>query len=93
MPEYEKNRIVFIIETIRIDGQNLTENNTGEIIMDISISTLALSPKPLDNVLECLDDRGLKYCEVINEYPYNSIDQDVVDSIILKYLYTPHYQT
>lgn len=52
--------------------------------MDISVSTLALSPKPLNNVLECLDDRGLKYCEVINEYPYNSIDQDVVDSYSIK---------
>jgi sugar phosphate isomerase/epimerase len=52
--------------------------------MNISVSTLALSPKPLDKVLECLEDRGLKYCEVINEYPYNSIEKDVVDSYNIK---------
>jgi len=52
--------------------------------MNISISTLALSPKPLDDVLACLEDRGLKYCEVINEYPYNSIEGDVVDSYDVK---------
>ena len=52
--------------------------------MNISVSTLALSPKPLNKVLECLEDRGLKYCEVINEYPYNSIEKDVVDSYNIK---------
>ncbi len=52
--------------------------------MNISVSTLALAPKPLHNVLECLDDRGLKYCEVINEYPYNSITKDTVDSYDIK---------
>ena len=52
--------------------------------MNISVSTLALSPKPLDKVLGCLEDRGLKYCEVINEYPYNSISKDVVDSYNIK---------
>jgi sugar phosphate isomerase/epimerase len=52
--------------------------------MNISVSTLALSPNPFDKVLECLDDRGLKYCEVINEYPYNSIEKDVVDSYNIK---------
>ena len=30
MPESEKNRTVF--NGLNIDGQNLTENNTGEII-------------------------------------------------------------
>ena len=52
--------------------------------MNISVSTLALSPKPFDKVLECLDDRGLKYCEVINEYPYDSIAKDEVDSYNIK---------
>ncbi len=52
--------------------------------MNISVSTLALSPKPLEDVLSCLEDRGLKFCEVINEYPYNFIDKDVVDSYDVK---------
>jgi sugar phosphate isomerase/epimerase len=52
--------------------------------MNFSVSTLALSPKPLDDILACLEDRGLKYCEVINEYPYNSINEDVVDSYDVK---------
>jgi sugar phosphate isomerase/epimerase len=52
--------------------------------MNISVSTLALSPKPLENVLSCLEDRGLEYCEVINEYPYNTIDEDLVDSFNIK---------
>jgi sugar phosphate isomerase/epimerase len=52
--------------------------------MKISVSTLALSPKPLENVLSCLEDRGLEYCEVINEYPYNTLDEDIVDSFNIK---------
>ncbi len=52
--------------------------------MNISVSTLALSPKPLEDVLACLEDRGVKYCEVINEYPYNSIKRDVIDSYDVK---------
>ena len=52
--------------------------------MNISVSTLALSPKPLENVLSCLEDRGLEYCEIINEYPYYKIEEDVVDSFNIK---------
>jgi sugar phosphate isomerase/epimerase len=52
--------------------------------MNISVSTLALSPKPLENILSCLEDRGLEYCEIINEYPYNVIEKDVVDSFNIK---------
>ena len=52
--------------------------------MKISVSTLGLSPKPLADVLACLEDRGVKYCEVINEYPYNEINRDVVDSYDVK---------
>jgi sugar phosphate isomerase/epimerase len=52
--------------------------------MNISVSTLALSPNPLEDVLSCLEDRGLKFCEVINEYPYDSIEEDVVDSYNIK---------
>ena len=52
--------------------------------MNISVSTLALSPKPLEKILSCLEDRGLEYCEIINEYPYNIIEKDVVDSFNIK---------
>jgi len=52
--------------------------------MNISVSTLALSPTPLENVLSCLEDKGIKFCEVINEYPYNSIEEDVLDSYNVK---------
>jgi sugar phosphate isomerase/epimerase len=52
--------------------------------MKISVSTLALSPSPLEDILECLESRDVKYCEVINEYPYDSIKKDVVDSYDVK---------
>ena len=52
--------------------------------MNISVSTLALSPKPLDKVLASIEDRGLKYCEIINEYPYDSISKDLVESYNIK---------
>ncbi len=48
--------------------------------MKISVSTLALYPKPLDEILSCLEDMGVKYCEIMNEYPYDTIDHDTLDS-------------
>ncbi len=53
-------------------------------MMNIGVSTLALSPTPLEDVLECLEEKNVKYCEIINEYPYNTIDMDVVDSFNVK---------
>lgn len=52
--------------------------------MKISVSTLAFYPKPFDSILSFLEDEGIKYCEVINEYPYDSIDQDILDSYNIK---------
>ena len=52
--------------------------------MKISVSTLALYPKPLDEILSCLEDKGVKYCEIINEYPYDSIDHNILDSYDIK---------
>lgn len=52
--------------------------------MKIGVSTLALLPTPLEDVLSCLEERRIKYCEIINEFPYNSIDQDIVDSYEVK---------
>lgn len=52
--------------------------------MKLGVSTLALIPKPLEDVLTCLEDRGVGYCEVINEFPYNHIDLDVTGSYNVK---------
>jgi sugar phosphate isomerase/epimerase len=52
--------------------------------MKISVSTLALYPKPFDSILTCLEDKGLEYCEVINEYPYDSISHEIIDSYNIK---------
>ncbi|ADZ08870.1 Xylose isomerase domain-containing protein TIM barrel [Methanobacterium lacus] len=52
--------------------------------MKIGVSTLALSPTPLETVLTGLEDRKVEYCEIMNEYPYNDIDSDVVGSYNLK---------
>lgn len=52
--------------------------------MKIGVSTLALSPEPLESVLTCLEDRNVEYCEVMNEYPYNKIDRDIVESYKVK---------
>ncbi|AUB57100.1 MAG: sugar phosphate isomerase/epimerase [Methanobacterium sp.] len=48
--------------------------------MKIGVSTLALYPQPLDRVLEFLEERNVHYCEIINEYPYHEIDDDLLDS-------------
>ncbi len=48
--------------------------------MKIGVSTLALYPQPLDRVLEFLEERNIHYCEIINEYPYHEIDDDLLDS-------------
>ncbi len=52
--------------------------------MKISVSTLGLSPNPIEDVFSYLEDRGVKYCEVINEYPYHSITGDLIDSYDIK---------
>lgn len=60
-----------------------SEWNKG-LNMKLGVSTLALIPTPLEDVLTCLEDREVGYCEVINEFPYNTIDQDVVGSYNVK---------
>ncbi len=52
--------------------------------MKLSVSTLALSPKPFEDILTCLEEGGIEYCEVINEYPYHQITEDMVDSFNIK---------
>lgn len=52
--------------------------------MKIGVSTLALYPQPIEKVLECLEVKNIDYCEIINEYPYDTIDDDVLESYQVK---------
>ncbi|CDG65463.1 xylose isomerase domain-containing protein [Methanobacterium sp. MB1] len=52
--------------------------------MKIGVSTLALYPQPLSEVLEFLEEKNVDYCEIINEYPYHEIDEDLLDSYQVK---------
>jgi len=52
--------------------------------MKIGVSTLALYPKSLEEIFDYLDKLKVKYCEIINEYPYELIDNDLADSYDLK---------
>ena len=44
--------------------------------MKISVSTLPFYPRPLKNIFDSLLDININYCEIINEYPYDSLDYD-----------------
>ena len=48
--------------------------------MKIGVSTLALYPQPIEEILECLESRNIAYCEVISEYPHDKIDDGVLES-------------
>ncbi|AXV40830.1 sugar phosphate isomerase/epimerase [Methanobacterium sp. BAmetb5] len=52
--------------------------------MKIGVSTLALYPQPLPEVLEFLEEKNVDYCEIINEYPYHEIDDGLLDSYQVK---------
>ncbi|NYB52505.1 MAG: sugar phosphate isomerase/epimerase [Methanobacteriaceae archaeon] len=52
--------------------------------MKIGVSTLALYPQPICQVLEGLESLNVDYCEIINEYPYDGIDQDILESYQVK---------
>jgi sugar phosphate isomerase/epimerase len=52
--------------------------------MKIGVSTLALYPQPLQEVLEFLEEKNVDYCEIINEYPYHKIDDGLLDSYQVK---------
>lgn len=48
--------------------------------MKIGVSTLALYPQPIEEVLHSLETQNIDYCEIINEYPYDEIDECVLES-------------
>ena len=52
--------------------------------MKIGVSTLALFPMSLKEIMDYLEDINVKYCELMMEYPYNKIDPDLVNSYNIK---------
>lgn len=52
--------------------------------MNIGVSTLALYPQPIEEVLHFLETQNIDYCEIINEYPYDEIDEGVLESYPVK---------
>lgn len=52
--------------------------------MKIGVSTLALFPMSLEEILNYLKSIKIEYIELIKEYPYNSIDYELVNSYNFK---------
>lgn len=52
--------------------------------MKIGVSTLALFPMSLEEILNYLEGIKIEYCEIIKEYPYDVIDSELVNSYNLK---------
>jgi sugar phosphate isomerase/epimerase len=48
--------------------------------MEISISTLPFYPQPLEDILNHITELKVRNCEIINEYPHNSLDLDVINN-------------
>lgn len=54
-------------------------------MMKIAISTLAMYPQTLEEILPYLEDElKIDYCEIIHEYPLNEIDQNIFESYLIK---------
>lgn len=52
--------------------------------MKIGISTLALYPSSLEEILLYLENLKVGYCEIIHEYPYHHLSPDIINSSPLK---------
>jgi len=52
--------------------------------MKIGVSTLALYPDPLEDILPFLEDLKVDYCEIINEYPLNEVENEIFESYTVK---------
>lgn len=48
--------------------------------MKISISTLPFYPQPLEDILDYITQLKVGYCEIINEYPHDYLDYDVLST-------------
>ena len=53
--------------------------------MKIGASTLAGIEYELEDTLEFIENLGLEYAELVNQYPFEQIDTDVLESYNLKY--------
>ena len=53
--------------------------------MKIGASTLAGIEHELEDTLEFIENLGLEYAELVNQYPFEQIDTDVLESYNLKY--------
>lgn len=52
--------------------------------MKIGVSTLALYPEKLENILGRLEELKVDFCEIINEYPYHQVESDELESFNIK---------
>ncbi len=52
--------------------------------MKIGVSTLALFPMSLKEIMDYLESINVEYCELMLDYPYNRIDSDLVNSYGIK---------
>ena len=52
--------------------------------MKIGVSTLALFPMSLKEIMDYLKSIDVKYCELMLDYPYGQIDPDLVTSYSIK---------
>jgi sugar phosphate isomerase/epimerase len=48
--------------------------------MKIGVSTLAMYPKDLYLILECLEEYKVGVCEIINEFPYHNVGPEDLES-------------
>ena len=55
------------------------------IIMKIGASTLAGIENEMEHNLEFIEELGLEYAEIVNQFPHQSIDSEVFESFSLKY--------
>ena len=53
--------------------------------MKIGASTLAGIEYELEDTLEFIENLGLEYAELVNQYPFEQIDPDILESYNLKY--------
>jgi len=54
--------------------------------MKIGVSSLALYPDSLSDILSFLENIKVEYCEIINEYPYHKVDSAITNSYNVKIL-------
>ncbi|HTX61791.1 MAG TPA: sugar phosphate isomerase/epimerase [Methanobacterium sp.] len=53
--------------------------------MKISVSTLPFYPQPLEKILDHIIGLNQGYCEIINEYPHDKFDLDVLNSYDIEF--------